>query len=151
MNESKTVRNEILINAPASAVWDILTQPEQTKKYMYACEPITDWKVGSPLLWRGEWEGKKMDFVKGNVVSIEPGKHLVYSVIDPNNAAIPDVPENYLTVTYTLTEQDNGTQLVVTQGDYSRVAEGEKRYNDAVNAGGWSSILEQIKNIAEGK
>lgn len=87
--------------------------------------------------------------VKGTVVDIVPGSYLAYTTFDPNNTAIADIPENYLTVTYTLSEAPDGTLLVVTQGDYSAVAEGDKRYNDAVNAGGWSSILSEIKKVAE--
>ena len=117
---------------------------------MFGCETVSDWKPGSSLLWRGSYEGKEMVFVKGNVVTIEPDKFLAYTVIDPNNPSIPDVPENYLTVTYSLAETNGKTTLTVTQGDYSTVAEGEKRYKEAYNNGeGWNPILIEIKKIVE--
>jgi uncharacterized protein YndB with AHSA1/START domain len=143
-----TVQSKITLNAPASKVWDALTNPEQTKKYMFGCEAISDWKVGSPLLWKGSYEGKEMVFVKGNIVNIEPGKFLAYTTIDPNSA-MEDIPENYLTVTYFLTEEGDKTSLTVTQGDYSKVAEGEKRYKETVDGGGWQPILDQIKKLVE--
>lgn len=146
---SLTVTNTITINAPTSTVWDALVNPEQTKKYMYGCEPITTWQPGTPLLWRGEYEGQVMDFVKGDVISIEPNKKLVYTVIDPLNPNIPDIPENYLTVTYLLEETNGQTIFTVTQGDYSKVAEGEKRYQDTVAEGGWQGVLEAIKALVE--
>lgn len=149
MNNELIVRNEIKINAPAAKVWDALTNPEQTKKYMYGCETVSDWQPGSPLLWKGVWDGVEMVAVKGNIVQIEPGKFLAYTTIDPNNPDMPDAPENYLTVTYSLSEQHGSTQLTVTQGDYTKVADGEKRYNDAMNAGGWSAILGEIKKLLE--
>lgn len=149
MEKQLFVKNEIDINAPATTVWDVLTNPQQTKKYMYGCETVSDWTVGSSLLWKGEWEGKEMVFVKGNIVSIEPNKLLTYTTIDPNNKEMEDTAANYLTVTYSLSGTDNGTHLVVTQGDYTKVADGEKRHNDAVNQGGWSALLEKIKTIAE--
>lgn len=149
MSSPLVVKNSIVINAPAAEVWDALVNPEQTKKYMFGCDPLTDWKVGSPLLWRGYYEGQEMIFVKGEVVEIQPGKSLVYTVIDPNNPAIPDIPENYLTVTYDLAEENGQTVFTVTQGDYSKVAEGEKRYNDTMSQGGWQSILVQIKDLVE--
>ncbi len=145
MEKELVIRNEILIAAPTSKVWDVLTNPQETKKYMYGCETVSDWKVGSPLLWKGVWEGREMVAVKGSIKQIEPGKFLAYTTIDPNNAAMPDMPENYLTVTYGLTENNGQTHLEVTQGDYTKVADGEKRYNDAANAGGWSAILTQVK------
>ncbi len=144
------IRNEILIHAPAWRVWDALINPQITIQYMFGCVPVTDWKEGSSLLWRGSYEGKEMDFVKGQVIKIEPGSHLSYTVIDPNNQAIPDVPENYLIVTYDLVEEDGSTRFIVTQGDYALVAEGEKRFQDSNNGGeGWNPILVQIKKIVE--
>jgi uncharacterized protein YndB with AHSA1/START domain len=143
------VKNTIDINAPASKVWDALTNPVQTKKYMFGCETVSDWKQGSSLEWKGNHEGKEMVFVKGDIVDIMPEKLLAYTVIDPNST-IEDKPENYLTVRYELEEQDEKTILTVTQGDYSRVADSEKRYNEAYNNGeGWNPILIQIKSLAE--
>jgi uncharacterized protein YndB with AHSA1/START domain len=142
--------NTISINASADKVWDMLTKPENTAKYMFGCKTVSDWKKGSSLLWEGEWEGKKMIFVKGIIADIQPGKSLAYTVIDPNNPNIPDIPENYLTVTYKLTAENGKTTLTVTQGDYSKVAEGEKRYTESYNNGeGWNPILVQIKKFAE--
>ena len=150
MSQELIVKNDITINAPSAKVWNVLTNPEETKKYMYGCETVSDWKVGSPLLWQAFYEGKDTVFVKGNIVNIEPGKLLTYTTIDPNNSAMPDIPENYLTVTYSLSEQNGQTHLTVTQGDYTKVADGDKRYHDAVDAGGWSALLTQIKNLVEG-
>jgi uncharacterized protein YndB with AHSA1/START domain len=149
MNTALIISNEVTINAPAAKVWRTLTDGAETRKYMYGCETISDWQPGSPLLWQGKWEDRDMVFVKGHVVAIQPDKYLEYTTFDPNNATIPDVPENYLTVTYTLSQQNGATTLLVTQGDYTKVAQGEKRYNDAAQAGGWSSILTLIKDVAE--
>ena len=149
MSQPLVVKNTITIQAPASKVWDALTNPEQTKKYMFGCEALSDWKPGSPLIWKGTFNGVEMVAVKGDVVSIEPGKSLVYTVIDPNNPKIPDLPENYLTITCLLTEQNGQTILDVSQGDYSKVAEGESRYQHTVDGGGWDPILIQIKQLVE--
>lgn len=149
MSKPLFVKNSIVINASMAKVWDALVNPEQTKKYMFGCETVSDWKVGSPLLWRGEYEGKEMVFVKGTVVDIKPGKFLAYTTIDPNST-IDDLSENYLTVTYDLTVENGQTLFTVTQGDYSTVAEGERRYAEAYNNGeGWNPILAQIKKLVE--
>ena len=149
MNTPLFVSNEITINAPASTVWAALTQPEWTKQYMFGCEPITDWKPGSSLLWKGTFNGAEIVAVKGQVVRFEPNHDLIYTVIDPNNPAIPDLPENYLTVTCRLTERDGATHFFVSQGDYNKVADGENRYKHTVDGGGWSPILDQIKQLLE--
>ncbi|RYZ46707.1 MAG: hypothetical protein EOP49_22805, partial [Sphingobacteriales bacterium] len=135
------VNNQILINAPAEKVWDALVNPAQTKKYMFGCETVSDWKKGSELLWKGEYEGKEMVFVKGSILDIQPEKKLVYTTIDPNSA-IDDTSENYLQVTYELIPDGEKTMLNVSQGDYSTVADGERRYQEAWNNGdGWNPIL----------
>ncbi|MDZ4824826.1 MAG: SRPBCC domain-containing protein [Flavobacteriales bacterium] len=149
MPQPVIVKNNITINAPVLKVWDVLTNPEQTKKYMFGCETVSVWKVGSPLLWRGSHQGKEMVFVKGDIVRIEPGKFLSYTTFDPNSI-MEDIPANYLTVTYELAEENGNTLLTVTQGDFSTVADGERRYHEAFNGGeGWSPILVEIKKVAE--
>lgn len=151
MNQALTVSNSITINAPTEKVWDALVNPQKTKVYMFGCETVSDWKVGSPLLWKMEHEGKEFIPVKGIITAIEPGKLLSYTVIDPHNPNIPDIPENYLTVFYELIPQNGATLFNVTQGDFSLVADGEKRYREAYNNGeGWNPILVQIKQLVEG-
>ncbi len=147
--EPLIVKSNITIEAPASKVWDALTNPEQTKKYMFGCEAISDWKIGEPLLWKGQYEGKEMIFVKGVVLAIQPNKLLKYTVIDPN-ASMEDKPENYLNVTYKLTEKNGQTILHVTQDGFETAADGEKRYKDTYNNGeGWNPILVEIKKLVE--
>jgi uncharacterized protein YndB with AHSA1/START domain len=149
MNTPLFVISKITMNAPASKVWDALTNPEQTKKYMFGCETVSDWQVGSPLLWRADYEGTPTVFVKGEIVKIVPEKLLAYTTFDPNST-LEDITENYLTVTYELAAENNQTHLTVTQGDYSRVADGERRYNEAYNGGeGWNPILMEIKKLVE--
>jgi uncharacterized protein YndB with AHSA1/START domain len=149
MTEQLVVKNTIIINASALKIWTVLTDPGQTKKYMFGCETISDWKAGSPLLWKGIYQGKDMVFVKGNIVRIKPGEFLSYTTFDPNSS-IADIPENYLTVSYTLSEQNGKTVFTVTQGDYLKVADGERRYKEAYNNGeGWNPILAEIKKLAE--
>ena len=147
--EKLFITNTITINAPASKVWDALTNPEQTKKYMFGCATVSDWKTGSSLLWQMELEGKEFIAVKGTIVDIQPEHYLAYTVIDPHSA-IEDIPENYLIVTYDLKEENGATVLTVTQGDYNNVEDGEKRYLEAYNNGeGWNPILVEIKKLLE--
>jgi uncharacterized protein YndB with AHSA1/START domain len=149
MAEQLEVKNSIHINASADKVWDALTNPDQTKKYMFGCETVSDWKPGSSLLWQGEYEGKQMVFVKGYILEISPPHYLKYSVTDPN-AAWEDIPQNYLNVTYQITPEQGGILLTVKQDGFENAAEGEKRYQDVYNNGeGWNPILIQIKKLVE--
>ncbi|RBL93068.1 SRPBCC family protein [Chitinophaga flava] len=148
MSQGFFLRNDITINAPANVVWDTLVNPEKTKQYMYGCETVSDWKKGSELLWTMIHEGKELVAVKGVIEEIIPNELLVYTTIDPNSN-IDDASENYLKVTYRLSDQNGQTLLQVSQGDYTTVAEGDRRYKEAMEAGGWASILTEIKKVAE--
>jgi uncharacterized protein YndB with AHSA1/START domain len=150
MSEPLFIHNQIDIQATPAAVWDALVNPDKTKVYMFGCAALSDWQVGSPLIWEGTWEGSTMAFVKGHVTHFDLEKRLDYTVIDPNGT-LPDLPENYLTVSYVLASIDGGTRFSVSQGDYSRVGDGAKRYQESYNGGeGWNPILAQIKTLVEG-
>ena len=79
---------------------------------------------------------------------VDEPRRLEYTVIDPNNSAVPDIPDNYLTMIYEIKEQDEGLVFELIQGDYAKVAEGQKRYEDTLN--GDDFILVKIKELAEG-
>ena len=143
------IKNTITIHAPLEKIWDALVNPEQTKQYMFGCETVSDWKVGSTLNWQASYEGKNTVFVTGKIVSIVPNKKLVYTTFDPNST-MEDIPENHLTVTYDLAIENQQTIFTVTQGNYATVAEGERRYKEAYNNGkGWNPILVEVKKLVE--
>ena len=147
--QDKLVENKIQINASVSDVWNLLTKPELTKKYMFGCETVTDWNAGSSLLWQAEFNGVPTVFVKGFIKEISAPKKLHYTVIDPN-AEMEDIEENYLHVVYLLNATMNGSELIVQQFGFENAADGEKRYLDVYNNGeGWNPILVQIKALAE--
>lgn len=45
---------EIEIDASPAKVWAALTDPEQIKDYMFGSQVDTDWREGSPIVWKGE-------------------------------------------------------------------------------------------------
>lgn len=150
MNKVLIIGNSIHILAPASRVWDVLTEPGATKKYRSGWEPVTDWKPGSLLLWKVISDGKEIVAVKGRVVEIVPGYYLAYTTIDANGS-LKDIPENYLTITSRLEEQTPGqTTLTVTRGDFASVTDSAGRHQDVFNQeAGWNPIPLQIKQLAE--
>jgi uncharacterized protein YndB with AHSA1/START domain len=67
---------DISIHAPVAKVWEALTKPELIKQYLFGTEVTTDWQVGCPITYKGEWKGKAYKD-KGEVLQIEPEKLLV--------------------------------------------------------------------------
>ena len=63
------VTAETEIHAPRSKVWRALTDPEQIQRYMFGSRVETDWKPGSRITWKGEYEGKKYED-KGEILEV---------------------------------------------------------------------------------
>jgi uncharacterized protein YndB with AHSA1/START domain len=142
MNENRIATASILINAPAAKVWEALTQPDLIKQYLFGTEVTTDWKVGSPITYRGVWQGKPYED-KGKVLDVEPGRRIV-STFWSALSGVPDQPEYYKTVQYELANQGSATGLTVTQDNNE--SEGEVLHSSQ----NWQMVLEEIKKLLEG-
>ena len=59
---------EIDIAAEPDRVWETLTDPAAVKQWMFGTDLETDWQVGSPIVWKGEYEGKSYED-KGEVLA----------------------------------------------------------------------------------
>lgn len=136
-----TAKASITIKAPASKVWEALTNPAMVKQYLFGTEMTTDWKVGSSITYKGVWEGKAYED-KGKVLEFEPEKKIV-STYWSGMSGLPDVPENYNKVTYALSPAGNDTNLEITQ-DNCKTEEG--RDHSQKN---WMMVLDLIKKMLE--
>ncbi len=141
MTDKLTSQAKTTINTPASKVWDALTNPGLIKQYLYGTEVTSDWKVGSPITYKGEWEGKSYED-KGEILQIEPNKLLV-STFWSSLAGLPDVPENYKTVRYELSPEGSGTKLTITQDNNSTQEEADHSTQN------WNTVLDKLKELLE--
>ena len=141
MNDKFTAKSKITINAPASKVWEALTRPELIKQYMFGSDVISDWKVGSPIIYRGEWQGKPFED-KGKILQMEPGRSLVSTHWSPLSG-VADSPENYHTVSYHLSEKDGQTEVTLTQDNNAN--EEEKVHSEQ----NWKQALDGLKKLVE--
>ena len=132
---------EIDIAAPASAVWEALTDPAQIKEYFLGATVETDWEPGSPITWSGEYNGKPFQD-KGTIVEVRPQHLLVLTHFSPMTGQ-PDLPENYHTITYRLTQHDGMTNLTLRQDNNG--SEEEVKHSRTT----WQNMLEAIKGIVE--
>ncbi len=134
-------RASITINAPAAKVWDALTKPELIKQYLFGTQVTTDWKVGSDITYQGEWEGKTYKD-KGKILKVEPGKLLV-STFWSSLSGVPDVPENYQTVSYELSAEGRGTKLTISQDNNANQEEADHSKQN------WDTVLQGMKKLLE--
>ena len=142
MNDKFTAKAATTIHAPASKVWQALVNPEIIKQYLFNTEVISEWKVGSPIIYKGEWQGKAFED-KGEILAIEPERLLKSTHWSPLSG-VPDTPENYHTVTYTLSEQGENTDVMITQDN--NASEEEKAHSEK----NWQTVLQGMKDLLEG-
>ena len=142
MNKTFIAKATITINAPSSKVWDALTKPDLIKQYLFGTKVTTDWRVGSPITYKGTWEGKAYED-KGKILQIDPGKILV-STYWSSMSSLPDVPENYNTVRYELSAEGAGTRLTITQDNNATLDDAKHSEQN------WNIVLEGIKKLVEG-
>jgi uncharacterized protein YndB with AHSA1/START domain len=131
----------ISIQASISKVWEALTSPDLIKQYLFGTTVKTDWQVGSPIIYEGQWQGKPYQD-KGTILQIESGKLLV-STYWSSMAGLPDVPENYKTVRYELSPDGSGTRLTITQDNNTSQDEANHSSQN------WKMVLEGIKKLLE--
>lgn len=142
MDSTLTVSKTITINATALAVWDALTNPEKIKIYLFGTETITNWKVGSQIVFQGNYDGHVYKD-KGNVLEIKENELLKYNYWS-SMSGTEDKIENYFIVTYTIEKLGEGNvKFTWHQAGFPT----EERRKHTEN--GLTAMLEGIKKIAE--
>jgi uncharacterized protein YndB with AHSA1/START domain len=143
-----TAEATVDINAPRSEVWRSLTDPERIKQYYLGAEVQTTWRVGSPITFKGEWEGKSYED-KGEILVFDPERELAYSHWSAMGGK-PDAPENYRVVRVTVNERDGTTRVTLQQSNLEGGATDEDRANRGDYEKNWAQMLKGLKQTTEG-
>jgi uncharacterized protein YndB with AHSA1/START domain len=140
----KTSESSVKIRAPAKRVWLALTSPDLVKQWQYGSDLSTTWEVGTPIVFRNEWNGQVFE-QKGAVLEFSPHSRVKYSLFVPR-ADLQDIPEHRFFMIYELTESDGTTSLLVRQEDPRPSAPGE-------SSGGEEGpdVLSDLKALVEVK
>jgi uncharacterized protein YndB with AHSA1/START domain len=132
---------QVTVRAPAAQVWRALTDPDLIARYMFGSQVVTDWQVGSPIAWKGEYEGRSYED-KGEVLEVQAERRLSVTHFSPMTGQ-EDVPENYHRVTYDLTEDGAGTTVRLTQDNAGSEEEA------AHSSQNWQMMLDGLKRVVE--
>jgi uncharacterized protein YndB with AHSA1/START domain len=141
MDKKNVAKAEIMIVAPIAKVWEAITKPELVKQYLFGTDMTADWRVGGKITYRGEWEGKTYED-KGTILELEPQKRLV-STYWSSMSGLADVPENYKTVSYILSEEHGGTKMTIIQDNNATQTEADHSEQN------WTMVLTKLKEVAE--
>jgi uncharacterized protein YndB with AHSA1/START domain len=131
-----------VVNAPLERVWDALTRPELVKQYFFGTDLVTDWKVGSALFFRGEWNGQAYED-RGTVRSFEPMRSFSYDYWS-SFSGLPDEPARRQLIRYEVEPAADGVHVAVHQ---SNVDTQERADHSGKN---WRGVLESFKKFLEG-
>jgi uncharacterized protein YndB with AHSA1/START domain len=141
MSKDFIAKQSITINAPASKVWDALINPEMIKQYLFGTDAVSDWKVGSPITYKGSWDGKAYED-KGTVLNVVDEK-LFESTYWSSMSGTSDTQENYKNVRYELKPVNGDTTLMITQNN--NATEEEKNHSEQ----NWRMVLNTLKELLE--
>jgi uncharacterized protein YndB with AHSA1/START domain len=141
MNKNLIAHASIFINAPIGSVWNALVEPKIIKQYMFGSDVISDWHEGSPIVWKGEWQGKPYED-KGKILQIKSGRMIQYNHFSPLSG-LSDEPGNYHTVTIVLAEEADSTRISLEQDNNANQEEAEHSGKN------WEMMLTAMKKLLE--
>jgi len=136
-----TSKTTITFKAPIAEVWKGLTDPAIVKEYFFGTNLSSDWKVGGPITFTGEWEGKTYED-GGTILDIDAPKFLKYTYWS-SMSGTEKTPENYNNITYELDENDGVTTLIITQDGVKSQEAAD--HSDQM----WTSVFDGLKKIIE--
>jgi uncharacterized protein YndB with AHSA1/START domain len=137
----KVATASVDIAAAPTRVWAALTDPDEIEKYMFGSRVETDWKPGSPIVWKGEYAGRRYAD-KGEVIEVQPNHRLKVTHFSPLSGQ-PDEPANYHTLTYELRGSGDRTRVELSQDNNATAEEAEH------SAANWQMMLDGLKRQVE--
>jgi len=140
----KTSESTVVIRAPAKKVWPALTRPDLVKQWQYGSDLLTTWEVGTPVVFRNEWNGNVFE-QWGTVLEFAPESRVKYSLFVPR-PDLQDIPEHRFFMTYELAESDGVTSLLVRQDDPR-----PSLPDESSNANDGPDVLSLLKELVENK
>lgn len=131
----------IEVAAPPDRVWQALTDPASIKEYYFGTNLTSSWKVGSPITWKGVWQGRAYED-KGVIKTFDAPRTLAYSHFSPLMGK-PDVPENYHDLRFTLEPAGKATRVTLEQDNNE--TEDERAHSQK----NWEMMLAGLKKFVE--
>lgn len=141
MNDNLIATATVHVVASTEDVWQAITDPELIERYYFGTRAESEWQPGCPISWSGEYEGKEYRD-HGMILEAVPRERLVHTHFSPLSGR-EDVPENYHTLTWSLTAESEGTTLTLTQDNnhsYDEVEHSEQN---------WRQVLAGLKSVVE--
>lgn len=139
--EKQVAGAEITINAPIDTVWHAIVNSEIA--LMPSTVVKSDWEVGDPITFEGEFNGKPFkDY--GEITARTEGKSVAFS----HWAKTPKRPENYHIVRYELDDKIDATDVKLTQTNVGPRPDIDAKTKAEFDKN-WEMMLKHLKKAAE--
>lgn len=133
------VEKKVNINGTPEDVWHALTDPKKTKKYFFNSKVYSDWKVGSPITFKGKMFLIINFEMSGKILEIDAPKILKYSLQNAKSSSSSIVTDE---LTY-----ENGITTLQISDNVGSGKDAEKRFRKSDK--GWDKILAGLKKLVE--
>lgn len=145
MAETLVARVSLTINAPRANVWNALVEPEKIKQYIFVTDVVSDWREGSSIVWKSEFQNKNFE-IRGTILRLESQRLLEYDHSRPifRTPRATHSSDDYHRVTIELSDEGAQTQLSLTER--GNTTERELAHSE----GGWRMALGNMKALLEG-
>lgn len=128
------------IGASPHKVWQALIDPEITYRYWFGTRFESDWKIGSPIIWRRD--GKITD--EQTLLILEPPRVLSFTFHPVINEEFRREPPSKVTLELQAGARDAVTRLTLVHEEFP---EGSAVHRACT--AGWPQILSSLKTLLE--
>jgi uncharacterized protein YndB with AHSA1/START domain len=143
MDNGLIARASISIDASVESVWRALVEPELIRQYMFGTEVVSEWKKGSSITWKGEWQGKPYED-RGTILDLQEGRLIKYSHYSPLSG-LADLPENYHAVTVRVSPEGEYGRTRVSLAQDNNPDEEAREHSEK----NWALMLSGLKKTVE--
>jgi uncharacterized protein YndB with AHSA1/START domain len=135
---SLATERSIWISSTRERVWDALTNPEQLALWFVPTLPGVVLQRDDSNKITAHMGPMGIDFV-------------TLDVIDPLNCvSMRSLPDQVITITYALSDQKDGTQVMVTASGFERLSPEAREERIQLCASGWEKALKNLKSHIDG-
>ncbi len=106
----KLLRHDIVIHAPPTKVWKVLTCSEYAQQFLFNEQLRSDWVKGSPIRLEVDDGAQKQSVNKGLVEDVVPGISLQFTLYE-----LPEFSDCPVLCQYELVPEGGGIRLIISQ------------------------------------
>ncbi len=137
-----SIRLTTRVQAPRSKAWDLLVDPEKLSGLFWGSTVESDFRVGSPIVWKGSWQGKPFED-RGTVKKRKDGKLIQLSHWTPSLGTPEQDESGHNILTFQLDDDGDGVQVTFL---HENIATPEMKEHSEKN---WVQLLQRMKEMLE--